>query len=90
MKEIENGWILTRKSSNSGSLEYKTDGNINNRESKLTEEIAIPLVSKNVDVPSISSPSEISMYHLDNGLISIAGGSGVEGKSAIKILVDDC
>ena len=90
MEEIENGWILARKSSNSGSLEYKTDGNINNRKSKLTEEITIPLVSKNVDVPSISSPSEISMYHLDNGLISIAGGSGVEGKSAIKILVDDC
>ena len=90
MKEIENGWILTRKSSNSGSLEYKTDGNINNRESKLTEEIVIPLVSKNVDVPSISSPSEISMYHLDNGSISITGGSGVEGKAVIKILVDDC
>ena len=90
MEEIENGWILARKSSNSRSLEYKTDGNINNRESKLTEEIVIPLVSKNVDVPSISSPSEISMYHLDKGSISIAGGSGVEGKSAIKILVDDC
>ena len=90
MEEIENGWILARKSSNSGSLEYKTNGNINNRESKLTEEIVIPLVSKNVDVPSISSPSEISMYHLDNGSISIAEGSGVEGKAVIKILVDDC
>ena len=90
MEEIENGWILARKSSNSGSLEYKTDGNINNRESKLTEEIVIPLVSKNVDVPSISSSSEISIYHLDNGSISIAGGSRVEGKSVIKISVDDC
>ena len=64
--------ILARKNSNLGSLEYNTDGNNNNRDSELKEEIAMSLVLKKVDVLSISYSSEISMYHIDNRSISIA------------------
>ena len=38
----------------------------------LTEEIALSLVTKKVDVPSISTSSEIAMLYIDNGSIPIA------------------
>ena len=69
--------ILARKNNNSGILESNiTDKNKINRASKLTEEIAMSLITKKVDVPSISTSSELSMCHIDNGSISIAGWIG--------------
>ena len=52
--------ILKRKNNNSGSLEKNIMNEYNNnRDFKLTEEIAMSLVSKKVDVPSTSTLSEI-------------------------------
>ena len=75
-KKLRAGWkkrILKRKNNNSGSLENNIMNQYNNnRDFELTEEIAMSLVSKKVDVPSISTSSEISMCHIDNESISIA------------------
>ena len=69
--------IMGRKNNNSGSLEFNnTDGNNNNWDSKLMDEIAILSVSKKVDVPSLSTSSEIYMFHIDNRSISIADWIG--------------
>ena len=69
--------ILKRKNNNSGSSENNIMNEYNNnRDFKLTDEIAMSLVSKKVDVPSISISSEISMCHIDNGSISIADSIG--------------
>ena len=69
--------ILARKNNNSGTLENNiTDENEINRASKLTEEIAMSLITKKVDVPSISTSSELSICHIDNESISIAGWIG--------------
>ena len=79
-KKLRAGWkerILKRKNNNSGSLENNIMNEYNNnRDFKLTEDIAISLVSKKVDVPSISTSSEISMCHIDNGLLigSVSNG----------------
>ena len=52
--------ILKRKNNNSGSLEKNIMNEYNNnRDFKLTEEIAMSLVSKKVDAPSTSTLSEI-------------------------------
>ena len=65
--------ILKRKNNNSGSLKYNIMNEYNNnRDFKLTEKIAMLLVSKKVDVLSISTSSEISMCHINNRSISIA------------------
>ena len=73
--------ILARKNNNSGSLENNIMNEYNNnRDFKLSEEIAMSLVSKKVDVPSISTSSEISMCHIDNGSISIADWIGFKHK----------
>lgn len=59
----------------------------------MTEEIAMSLVSKKVDVPSISSSSEMSIYHIDNGSISITDWIGVKriiwGRSPLRSLRRD-
>ena len=69
--------ILGRKNNNSGSLEFNnTDGNNNNCDSKLMNEIAILSVSKKVNVPLISTSSKISMCHIDNRYFSIADWIG--------------
>ena len=63
----ENRWIKLRAGRKERILKRK-----NNISQKLTEDIALSLVTKKVDVPSISTSSEISMLHIDNGSISIA------------------
>ena len=69
--------ILKQKNKNSGSLENNIMNEYyNNWDFKLTEEIVMSLVSKKVDVPLISTSSEISMRHIDNRSISIADWIG--------------
>ena len=82
--KLRTGWkerIFARENSYYGSLEYNMDGNNNNWDSNLTEEIAMPLISKKVDVPSISSSSETSIYRIDNELASMP--NSIDFKRAI-------